>query len=678
VPPIRTLPEPDPVRLGRDVCGVLDDALLREWLVTDGGGSFACGTVAGGLTRRYHGLLVAATAPPLGRVVTVAGLSEAVSVDGAAPVFLHTQEWASGAVSPRGFELLESFELQRLVPVWEYALPGCVLARQIVMRRAAGPGADARAGAATFVLYRLWRAAPGVSVEIRVRPLCTWRDHHSLTRAGTAPAVEAIDDGVCVRFGGGASPYWVRGTGAVMDARGDWYRDLRLRVETERGMDNVEDLYAAGTLALRLDETSPTGAVSVSLDPDVRPEQAEAALLAERARSSAMLAQVPGTPPAEVARLVLAADQFIVERAGLPTVLAGYPWFEDWGRDTMIALPGLALATGDHRMAARVLRGFARHVDAGLLPNRFVDGDGKPEYNTADATLWYVEALRAHHAASGDPSLVRELWPVLCDILERHVAGTRFGIGVDPADGLLRAGEPGVQLTWMDAKVGDWVVTPRMGKPVEINALWHNALCSIAEWSTALDLPLPVDVAPLRARVAAAFDRYWNPATRYLYDVLDGPSGHDAAVRPNAVIAAGVHHTPLPAERITAVVARAQRDLLTSMGLRSLAPSDPAFIGHYAGDVRSRDAAYHQGTVWPWLIGHFAIAHLRAFGDPHAVHDMLTPLIDHLRDAGVGSISEIADGDPPHTPRGCPWQAWSVAELLRAWRAASDAAGGHS
>ncbi|HEV7678452.1 MAG TPA: amylo-alpha-1,6-glucosidase [Candidatus Dormibacteraeota bacterium] len=661
-----TTPAPDPVRLGRDVCGVLDGALRREWLVTDGRGSFGCGTVAGGRTRRYHGLLVAATAPPLGRVVTAAGLSEAVSVDGAAPLSLHTQEWASGAVSPRGFELVESFELEGLVPLWRYALPGAVLEKRIVMRRGAA------GGAATFVVYSLARAVPGVSLRLQLRPLCTWRDYHALTRAGDAPDVEAVDDGVAVRFGGGASPYWVRASGAVVESGGDWYRDLHVRVETERGMDGVEDLYAAGCLTVDLEEAMPRVALSISLDPDVRPADAVAALAAEAERATALLARVPALAPPGIARLVLAADQFVVDRGGLDTVLAGYPWFEDWGRDTMISLPGLALATGRPDVSAGLLRGFARFVDGGLLPNRFVDGPAPPEYNTADATLWYVEALRAHHAGTGDDALVRELWPVLCDILQHHVTGTRHGIGVDQADGLLRAGEPGLQLTWMDARVGDWVVTPRIGKPVEINALWHNALCSLEAWSAALGLPLPppVDVAALRGRVAAAFDRYWNPQERYLFDVLDGPDGvSDPAVRPNAVIAAAVHHTPLPLHRIAAIVVRAQRDLLTSLGLRSLAPSDPAYVAHYGGGVRARDGAYHQGTVWPWLIGPFATAHLRAFGDPAAVRGMLAPLLDHLRDAGVGSISEIADADPPHTPRGCPWQAWSVAEVLRAWRA---------
>lgn len=655
---------PDPVRLGRAVCGVLDDALRREWLVADGTGAFACGTVAGGLTRRYHALLVAALEPPVGRVVTVAGLSEEVVVEGIdEPLLLHTQQWASGSVQPRGHVLIESFELDGLVPTWRYALPGALLVKRIWMEHGR---------ATTYVSWSLERAAPGFAARLTVRPLCTWRDHHALLRAGDAPAVIEVDGagpGVSVQFGE-APPYFVRMAGAEVDTRGDWYRDVHLRVEAERGLDDVQDLYACAALTAPL-RVEAGVALSISLDASATPSRATGALVAESARTSALLVRSSaalGAAPPWISRLVLAADQFLAARAGLETVMAGFPWFGDWGRDTMISLSGVALATGRPEVAAGLLRGFARYVRGGLLPNRFPDHGESPEYNTVDATLWYVEALRAYEAETGDSALVRELWPVLDGILAAHVAGTLHGIGLDAADGLLRAGEPGVQLTWMDAKVGDWVVTPRIGKPVEVNALWHNALCAVEMWCMRLGLASSLDVAALRSRVAAAFDRYWDPATQYLRDVLDGPEGDDATVRPNAVIAAALPHTPLAHERITAVVARAQRDLVTSLGLRTLAPGSPGYAPVYAGDLRSRDAAYHQGTVWPWLLGCFALAHLRAHGDAAATRSFLEPLADHLADAGLGSVSEIADADPPHTPRGCPWQAWSVAELLRAWR----------
>jgi predicted glycogen debranching enzyme len=661
---------PDSVRLGRDVCGVLDDALRREWLVTGGTGGYAMGTVAGGLTRRYHALLVAATEPPMGRIATVAGMSEAV-LDGAAgaggaPLYLHTQEWGSGAVEPRGHVVIESFELEGQVPTWRYAVPGGVLEKRIWMKR----GSET-----TFLTYTLTRTVAGTALSLALRPMCTWRDHHALGRAGALVQVDAVEDGLAITFAG-APTYWVRAAGAEVTPDGEWYRDLHLRDEAERGMVAVQDLYVAGTLRAPLLQ-SATVAVSISLDPSVRPADAAASQVEEAAHGASLLraAGVSAESPAWVPRLVLAADQFVTARAGLSTVLAGFPWFGDWGRDTMISLPGLALATGRPSIAASLLRGFARYVDHGLLPNRFPDFGETPQYNTVDATLWYVEALRSYVAETGDDALVRELWPVLSDIVSWHVRGTRHGISVDMADGLLRAGEPGVQLTWMDAMVDGWVVTPRTGKPVEISALWHNALCCMEEWMARLDVPAVsgVDVAGLRAQVGESFGRYWNPATGYLYDVLDGPSGDDASVRPNAVIAASLHHTPLSRARIAAVVSRAQRDLLTSLGLRSLAPESPGYVAAYLGDLRTRDGAYHQGTVWPWLIGPFAVAHLRAFNDAAVVRSFLEPLADHLRDAGIGSVSEIADASPPHTPRGCPWQAWSVAELLRVWRMVAPA-----
>ena len=654
---------PDPVRLGRDVCGVLDDALRREWLVTSGTGGFAMGTVAGALTRRYHALLMTATEPPLGRTVAVAGMSETVlDSAGGEPLPLHTQEWAGGAVEPRGHVHIESFELEGTVPVWRYAVPGGLLEKRVWMRR----GADT-----TYLTYTLTRTVAGAALRLALRPLCTWRDAHALGRAGALVQVDAAEDGLAVTFAG-APAYWIRAGGAEVTTDGEWYRDVHLRAEAERGMDDRQDLYAAGTLVVPL-QPAATVAVSISLDPEARPEDAAASLAEEAERGAALLRSAPAPAPPWVARLVLAADQFVAERAGLATVLAGFPWFGDWGRDTMISLPGLALVAGRPEVAAGLLRGFARYADSGLLPNRFPDRGETPEYNTADATLWYVEALRSYVAETGDRDLVRELWPVLCDVVAWHVRGTRHGIGVDPADGLLRAGEPGVQLTWMDAKVDGWVVTPRIGKPVEISALWHNALSCMADWAGTLTLPAPegVDLAALRAQVAASFERYWNPATGYLFDVLDGPDGDDAAVRPNALIAASLHHTPLSRARIAAVVSRAQRDLVTSLGLRTLAPGSPGYAEVYAGDLRRRDAAYHQGTVWPWLMGPFAVAHLRAFDDAAVVRSFLEPLADHLRDAGIGSVSEIADASPPHTPRGCPWQAWSVAELLRAWHAVS-------
>jgi predicted glycogen debranching enzyme len=349
------------------------------------------------------------------------------------------------------------------------------------------------------------------------------------------------------------------------------------------------------------------------------------------------------------------------------TVIAGYPWFGDWGRDTMIALPGLAIATGRTDIGARILRTFAAFVDRGMLPNRFPDQGEAPEYNTVDATLWYFEAIRTCHAATGDDGLLKELFPVLENIIDWHVKGTRYGIAVDPADGLLRSGEEGVQLTWMDAKVGDWVVTPRTGKAVEINALWYNALRAMADFGRRLGGPSTAWDG-MAARVAASFARFWNADGGYCADVVDGPHGDDASLRPNQIFAVALPHTPLAPDRQRQVVDACARHLLTSHGLRSLAPGDPQYRGQYGGDQWARDGAYHQGTVWSWLLGPFALAHFRVYGDRVAARAFLEPMAHHVGAYGIGSIAEIFDGDPPFRPGGCVAQAWSVAETLRAWQ----------
>jgi predicted glycogen debranching enzyme len=384
-----------------------------------------------------------------------------------------------------------------------------------------------------------------------------------------------------------------------------------------------------------------------------------------------------------VRRLTLAADQFIVRRSGSDrapagtTVTAGYPWFSDWGRDTMIALPGLALATGRTKDAAAILRTFAKHVSDGMLPNRFPDGGETPEYNTVDATLWYFHAIAAYLEVSGDQTLLRDLYPVVRDIVDWHRRGTRYGIRVDPQDGLLFAGEPGVQLTWMDAKSGDWVVTPRIGKPVEVNALWHYALAQLAVWARTLkDGRAAAGYAAAAGRVAASFtQRYWYRAGGYLYDVIDGPGDlidgdgrrADPSLRPNQIFAVSLGTNLLEAERARAVVDVCGRELLTPVGLRSLAPSDPRYASRYVGDPQQRDAVYHQGTVWTWLLGPYALAHHKVYGDTVHALALLEGLAPHLDEACIGSISEIMDGDPPHAPRGCFAQAWSVAETLRAY-----------
>jgi predicted glycogen debranching enzyme len=445
--------------------------------------------------------------------------------------------------------------------------------------------------------------------------------------------------------------------------------------EAERGLDHRDDHLHVGTFSVSVDPGDSIAVViSAEPEPALDGEAAQRRLdkYAETIRSRwEKSAPRAAQAPAWVKQLVFAADQFVVKRP-LPdspdglSVIAGYPWFEDWGRDTMISLPGLALATGRPEVAKRVLATFARFIDRGMLPNRFPDGATTPEYNTVDAALWYFEAVRSYHAASGDDAFLAQVFPALADIIGWHRKGTRYGIGQDPGDGLLHAGEAGVQLTWMDAKVGDWVVTPRIGKPVEINALWYNALRAMALFARKLKRP-PAEWETEAARVATGFGRFWNEAGDGCFDVLDGPSGNDASLRPNQVFAVSLPSSPLSAERQRNVVEICARHLLTSFGLRSLDPRHPDYKGRYAGGPRERDGAYHEGTVWGWLLGPFALAHFKVYGDRAAALGFLEPLGRHLGAYGMGTLGEVFDGDAPFAPGGCPAQAWTVAETLRAW-----------
>jgi glycogen debranching enzyme len=482
----------------------------------------------------------------------------------------------------------------------------------------------------------------------------------------------------------------------------EWVPSYFLSVEEYCGLDAVDDNLCAGVFETTLQPGESSNLVA-STDPNPNLDGVSAYAEHQVYELQRLAEAEPslGPMPPEIEHLVLAADQFIVRRK-LPddpegrSVIAGYPWFGDWGRDTMISLPGLTLATGRYDVASRILRTFAHYVDRGMIPNRFPDEGQAPEYNTVDATLWYFEAIRAYHEATGDESLVRDLFPVLADIVDWHVRGTRYQIHVDPVDGLLYAGEPGVQLTWMDAKVDDWVVTPRIGKPVEVNALWYNALCIMADFARLLGESaarssgfsrsstvcssgfsrfsldaggsLSGYYAALADEACAGFARFWNEEVGYLYDVLDGPEGNDPSLRPNQLFAVSLPHSPLTPEQQKAVVDACARHLLTSHGLRSLDPRHTDYKGHHGGDRRTRDAAYHQGTVWGWLIGPFVSAHLRVYHDPVLARSFLWPLIQELDAHCVGSLSEIFDGDPPHTPRGCVAQAWTVAEVLRAWK----------
>ncbi|MGC9357403.1 MAG: amylo-alpha-1,6-glucosidase [Anaerolineae bacterium] len=652
---------------GREICGDLEAASRREWLVTNGIGGYASGTVAGLLTRRYHGLLIAALQPPLGRTLLLTKLEEQVFYDDRL-LELFVNHWARGSVEPQGYRYLERFRLDGTTPVWTFACADALLEKRVWMR----PGENT-----TYVRYELLRAS--TPLHLTLKALVNYRDHHAHTQGlGQWMRVEPVGGGLRIVARDNAVPFYLFSKEAHVRPQHEWYRDFYLRVEAYRGPDVVDDNLYVGDFELTLEPGASMTVVASteatpSLDSDatyVERQEHEAALLARASFDDA---------PVPIRQLVLAADQFIVRRE-LPeepegrSVIAGYHWFGDWGRDTMIALPGLTLFTGRLDVAHRILHTFARFVDQGMLPNNFPELGETPGYNTVDATLWYFEALRAYHAAAlaqgqeeAADDLLRELFPVLKEIVAWHERGTRYEIHVDPEDGLLYAGVPGLQLTWMDAKVDDWVVTPRIGKPVEINALWYNALRSMAEFARRLGEP-DGKYEAAADRVRESFDRFWNADLGYCYDVLDGPDGDNASLRPNQIFAVSLPHSPLDEPQQRAVVEICARCLLTSHGLRSLDPDHPSYVSHYGGDLMERDSAYHQGTVWSWLIGPFVAAHLRVYDDPVTAGTFLRPLLLHLADHGVGTVSEIYDAAPPFTPRGCIAQAWSVAELLRSWR----------
>ncbi|NBB69668.1 MAG: glycogen debranching protein [Alphaproteobacteria bacterium] len=657
---------PSSERLGRDICADLEAAERREWLVTNGAGAYASGTVAGLPTRGYHGLLVAALQPPVGRTLELAAALETVALDEES-VELGTVRWRGGAIAPAGYAFVEEFRLDGTVPVWRYATPRFTLEKRIWM--------DQGANVTRIAYANHWSDAP---LTLSVKLLTDHRDYHGRTFAsGATPAIAAAGDTLSIEAPGGpAATLHVRLDGGRAEAAGVWYRGVDLARERDRGLTDAEDHLFAGTLTTEL---APGATVQLVASVGEAAAAPDAGALDRRRRRDADLlsawtaarGEAAPAAPDWVARLVLAADQFVVERRrpdGTPgrSVIAGYHWFSDWGRDTMISLPGLAIETGRLDVARSILLSFADAIDGGMIPNRFPDQGEPPEFNTVDATFWFIEAIRAYYAASGDTNTLATLFAALDDIIAHHVAGTRYGIGVDPRDGLVRAGEPGVQLTWMDAKVGDWVVTPRIGKPVEVNALWCSGLAFMVEAAGALGKPAD-RYRDLLERASTGFRRFWNPERGHCFDVLDGPHGHDPALRPNQVMAASLPGRALPDEQLRAVVRTCERALSTPAGLRSLAPGEPGYTPHYGGDQRSRDGAYHQGTVWGWLIGPFVEAHLALFGDIAHLERILRPLGDQLRIEGVGTVGEIFEAAPPHAPRGCIAQAWSVAEYLRAW-----------
>ena len=631
-----------------------EHARTLEWLETNGLGGFASSTVPGMNTRRYHGLLTAATHPPVGRVLLLSKLEEVLIVNG------HRYELSvnqyPGAIHPAGHQYLREFRLDPM-PTFLYAAGGGEIEKRVFMVH----------GENTVVVEYEPLSGPSESCTLELRPLIAFRGYHGTTHRNDAlRAAVAFEEGLA-----SVAPYpdmprlFMAHNAVHAEATGDWYNNFEYEIERERGLDFREDLF--NPLLLRFSFGPSARATVIASTLSRAAADAPNLRAGEIARRRAIAAKAPSEEPL-VRDLTLAGDQFIVQRDDLKTVIAGYHWFGDWGRDTMIALPGLTLVTGRFEIARDILLAFARNVDRGMLPNRFPDAGEAPEYNTVDATLWYFEAVRAYLAYTGEFEFVRtQLLPTLRDILDWHLRGTRYGIHVD-SDGLLACGEAGVQLTWMDAKIGDWVVTPRSGKPVEIQALWYNALRIAADLTRREGQgPQADSFDRLAARAQASFlAQFWNVNEQCLYDVVDGGQ-RDGAIRPNQIFAVSLHHRILPLDRARQVVDVVERELLTPVGLRSLSPRDSRYRGRYEGGVFERDSAYHQGTVWQWLLGPFLTAYCKVNPDSRAQAAVwLTGMQSQLGQAGLGQISEIADGDAPHLARGCMAQAWSVAELLRA------------
>jgi predicted glycogen debranching enzyme len=626
------------VRFGTQVCGSLAEGATREWLVADGRGGYAMGTVCGLRTRRYHGLLVVADPTPARRAMALASLDPVLLLPGGARVRLATHEWASGAVDPRGHVHLERFDLTEGLPRWRWRVGDVVLERELAMRH----GHPSLA-----VVHRLVAGGP---VSLAVHALGTWRDAHGERYADRPLAVRRTADGAEVE-----SRYRIAGPGFVPD--GQWWRGAYHREEAARGLNPTEDLCHVGFFSADLD--APGAAMEIvawagdPADLAVRPPPATETIEAARRRARAVIAAARPADEAEAA-LALAADAFVVAGPAGPDVVAGYPWFGSWSRDTMTAYEGLFLCTGRTAEGLALLRAYAETLSEGMLAN--TADVGHTAYNTADATLWFPHAVERHVAATGDLDLADDLAGALAAIVRHHLAGTRFGIRVDPADGLLCQGADGYALTWMDAVVDGEPVTARRGKAVELNALWINGLAAVAT----LDERTGRDSTDLRrwhTLARASFGKRFPLPTGVLRDTVDP---EDVRLRPNQLLAFGLPYAPMTADPRTLRAIGAA--LLTPLGLRTLAPGEPGYRGTHRGSPRERDEAYHQGTVWPWLIGPYADACRRSAVDTPG---LLDGLVAHLGEWGLGSVSETAEGDPPHVATGCPFQAWSVAEVLR-------------
>jgi len=685
---VRTLPLPE------ELDARLSALLEVEWLVTNGIGGYSSCTAAGVITRRYHGLLVAALPNPLGRMVMLNHLGERLRAEEGLS-HLNVEERVAGPVDPVAAAKVTKFGLESGLPVWEYTSDGFRIEKRVMMPRGQNT---------VHVTYRLLEGPETAALELR--PAVHFRGYEDRVDAMTnSPAttrytmmsagdmhVLQVDDQQDLP----ALKFLVAGADThrfISDAKVT--SEYLYPIEQSRGYEFRGTLWTPGhfEVTLRLG-ASTTLIVSVEPDEVMRAlSPGEAAVLEHERRRRLVDAAAPSLQDETGAELVLAADQFLITPKGrladatraaalgneVRTVIAGYHWFTDWGRDTMISFEGLTLATGRQREGSFILRTFAHYVRAGLIPNMFPDGSNEGLYHTADASLWFFHAVEAYRKQTGDDTALLHILPIMIDIVQHHIEGTRFGIGVDPADSLLRQGAEGYQLTWMDAKVDGWVVTPRRGKAVEINALWYNALRLLEAWI--FQVRGDGEAAVIRARADRVYEsfnkRFWIDGANYLYDVVDGEEGDSALCRPNQIFSISLDHPVLDRSRWESVIRVVRERLLTPVGLRSLAPGEPGYHDRYFGDLRARDAAYHQGTVWAWLIGPWIDAWLKVHPEDRAgARAFLHGLLHELATFGIGTIAEVFDAEPPYTPRGCIAQAWSVAEVLRCWAKTAPATTG--
>jgi predicted glycogen debranching enzyme len=657
----------------------LRQALSREWLVTNGLGGYASGTISGAVTWRYHGLLIAALPAPLGRTVMLNHLAEFLVLPDGTRIQIGGEEARQVEdIVPCGRCLVE-FRLENQMPIWRYEVRDIVLEKSLVLLHGQNT---------VYVHYRVLSSREPLRIELR--PSMHFRGHeHSVHEPFEREYVISAEAGRYEIFAGEKLPRLrvvLLGDDARFTHDGGSRRELYYQKDADRGYEARGNLWSPGSFSVKLPvEKSATLVAStdswntmLALSPD------EAINFYQQRRNRLIHTANARTRQSPAADLVLAADQFIIQPVGrlqdsarahaagdeIRTVIAGYHWFTDWGRDTMISLEGLTLTTGRFVEAGWILRTFAHYVRDGLIPNLFPEGKNSGLYHTADATLWFFHALDRYMEFTNDCDTLRYILPKLVDVADHHLRGTRFGIAVDPEDGLLRQGAEGYQLTWMDAKVEDWVVTPRRGKAVEINGLWYNALCLLEHWlRLEQNESLAEHYAKQARRARQSFNRrFWYAAGNYLYDIVDGEGGNSTACRPNQLLSFSLRHPVLDEKHWKAVLETARTRLITPVGLRTLTSDHPDYKAKYFGDLRARDAAYHQGTAWAWLVGPFIDAWLKVYPEDHAgARKYLEGFIPHLDAGCVGSINEIFDAEPPFHPRGCIAQAWSVAEVLRCW-----------